>query len=77
MYLPPALPFFLKKKTSGLNSLPLVAAQNFEYKISCILDKPTESMFGYISVLVSSLFQEVLFPGLTSHSPELSQPTGT
>lgn len=30
-----------------------VAAQNFEYKISCILDKPTESMFGYISVLVS------------------------
>ncbi|KAJ7462232.1 glycosyltransferase family 2 protein [Mycena galericulata] len=30
---------------------PLVAAQNFEYKISCILDKTTESMFGYISVL--------------------------
>jgi len=30
----------------------LVAAQNFEYKMSCILDKPTESMFGYISVLV-------------------------
>ncbi|KAF7315388.1 Chitin synthase [Mycena indigotica] len=30
---------------------PLVAAQNFEYKISCILDKQTESMFGYISVL--------------------------
>ncbi|KAL1672473.1 chitin synthase [Schizophyllum commune] len=30
---------------------PLVAAQNFEYKISGILDKPTESMFGYISVL--------------------------
>lgn len=33
-----------------------VAAQNFEYKISCILDKPTESMFGYISVLVSVSF---------------------
>jgi chitin synthase len=32
-----------------------VAAQNFEYKISNILDKPTESLFGYISVLVSSL----------------------
>ncbi|KIY44391.1 glycosyltransferase family 2 protein [Fistulina hepatica ATCC 64428] len=30
---------------------PLVAAQNFEYKISAILDKPTESLFGYISVL--------------------------
>ncbi|KAM0790029.1 Chitin synthase, class 3 [Microbotryomycetes sp. NB124-2] len=30
---------------------PLVAAQNFEYKISNILDKPTESIFGYITVL--------------------------
>jgi chitin synthase len=32
-----------------------VAAQNFEYKISNILDKPTESLFGYISVLVGYL----------------------
>ncbi len=32
-----------------------VAAQNFEYKITNILDKPTESLFGYISVLVSLL----------------------
>ncbi|KAH8916804.1 glycosyltransferase family 2 protein [Atractiella rhizophila] len=30
---------------------PLVAAQNFEYKISNILDKPLESVFGYITVL--------------------------
>lgn len=30
---------------------PLVMAQNFEYKISNILDKPTESVFGFISVL--------------------------
>ncbi|KAJ3255677.1 Chitin synthase, class 2 [Boothiomyces macroporosus] len=36
----------------GKNLLnPLVAAQNFEYKMSNILDKPLESIFGYISVL--------------------------
>ena len=28
-----------------------MASQNFEYKISNILDKPLESCFGYISVL--------------------------
>jgi chitin synthase len=30
---------------------PLVAAQNFEYKMSNILDKTLESCFGFISVL--------------------------
>ncbi|TFK48851.1 glycosyltransferase family 2 protein [Heliocybe sulcata] len=36
----------------GLNLInPLVAAQNFEYKMSNILDKPLESIFGYITVL--------------------------
>jgi chitin synthase len=30
---------------------PLVATQNFEYKMSNILDKPLESVFGFISVL--------------------------
>jgi len=38
----------------GKNLLnPLVATQNFEYKISNILDKPLEAAFGYVSVLVS------------------------
>lgn len=30
---------------------PLVASQNFEYKMSNLLDKPCESIFGYIGVL--------------------------
>ncbi|CED84447.1 glycosyltransferase family 2 protein [Phaffia rhodozyma] len=36
---------------STLLKNPLVAAQNFEYKMSNILDKPLESIFGFISVL--------------------------
>ncbi|KAK9900585.1 glycosyltransferase family 2 protein [Cystobasidium minutum MCA 4210] len=38
-----------KYMSSLLN--PLVASQNFEYKMSNILDKPLESVFGYITVL--------------------------
>lgn len=30
---------------------PIVAAQNFEYKTSNILDKPMESVFGFVTVL--------------------------
>ncbi|CAO1633403.1 unnamed protein product [Sympodiomycopsis kandeliae] len=39
----------IKKGRKLIN--PLVAAQNFEYKMSNILDKPLESSFGYVSVL--------------------------
>ncbi|BGP49869.1 Chitin synthase 4 [Rhodotorula kratochvilovae] len=42
----------LKGKYHFVNLLnPIVAAQNFEYKMSNILDKPLESIFGYITVL--------------------------
>jgi chitin synthase len=34
---------------------PLVASQNFEYKMSNILDKPLESVFGYITVFPGAL----------------------
>ncbi|KII93958.1 glycosyltransferase family 2 protein [Plicaturopsis crispa FD-325 SS-3] len=36
---------------SLLLTSPLAASQNFEYKMSNILDKPLESVFGYITVL--------------------------
>lgn len=46
----------------------LVAGQNFEYKMSNILDKPTESVFGFISVLPGA-FSAYRFDAL-KNSPE-------
>lgn len=46
---------------------PLVAAQNFEYKMSNILDKPSESVFGFISVLPGA-FSAYRFSALMNHA---------
>ncbi|KAL9940755.1 hypothetical protein V8E36_000243 [Tilletia maclaganii] len=52
---------------------PLIAAQNFEYKTSNILDKPLETVFGFVSVLPGAFscyrFSALLNDPVTGQGP--------
>ncbi|KAF0536232.1 glycosyltransferase family 2 protein [Gigaspora margarita] len=66
------------KKGKGRIKLlhPIVAAQNFEYKMINILDKPFESVFGYITTLPEafSAYRYIALQNITNDNGEVEGP---